>query len=120
MGVATFITRVLPFVALTKAHDHPLLGRYWKTFAPHDYGGSGVFWLDEPRDRVRYSSRSISAMPDYRDYFALFLQKSVAEYFDWNRGLCGWSSGSWTLVCHYYKTIFARSKITLEAVSLTF
>ena len=23
MGVATFITRVLPFVALTKAHDHP-------------------------------------------------------------------------------------------------
>ena len=84
MGVATFITRVLPFVALTKAHDHPLLGRYWKTFAPHDYGGSGVFWLDEPRNRIHYSSRSISAMPDYRDCFALFPQKSVAEYFGWN------------------------------------
>ncbi|MGB2024033.1 MAG: AzlD domain-containing protein, partial [Litorivicinaceae bacterium] len=30
MGVATFVTRVLPFVALTKAHDHPLLGRIGK------------------------------------------------------------------------------------------
>ena len=34
MGVATFVTRVLPFVALTKAHDHPLLGRIGKLLPP--------------------------------------------------------------------------------------
>ena len=34
MGVATFITRMLPFVALTKAHDHPLLGRIGKLCPP--------------------------------------------------------------------------------------
>ena len=34
MGDATFVTRVLPFVALTKAHDHPLLGRIGKLLPP--------------------------------------------------------------------------------------
>ena len=45
-----------------------------ENFVPHDHGGSGVFWLDEPRNRIHYSSRSVGAMPDYRDCFALFLE----------------------------------------------
>ena len=95
MGVATFITRVLPFVALTKAHDHPLLGDIGKLLPPMIMVVLVCFALTSLEiESVATLSRSISAMPDCRDYFALFLQKSVAEYFDWNRGLCGWSSGS--------------------------
>ena len=34
MGVATFITRALPFVALSKVARHPILDRYGKSLPP--------------------------------------------------------------------------------------
>ncbi|MEK9670088.1 MAG: AzlD domain-containing protein [Gammaproteobacteria bacterium] len=34
MGVATFITRAVPFVALAKIHRHPLLDRFGQLLPP--------------------------------------------------------------------------------------
>ena len=47
MGIATFITRALPFVALAQVKGHTILDRFWEVVTADDYGGFGVLWTDE-------------------------------------------------------------------------
>ena len=49
MGVATFMTRLLPFVALTQSQSHPLLVRVGR-IATNDYGYSCMFWTVQSSD----------------------------------------------------------------------
>ena len=43
MGVATFMTRLLPFVALTQSQSSSAIGA-WDVIATNDYGCSCMFW----------------------------------------------------------------------------